>query len=241
MFALVLFGTSTVARKLLPVSEAFASLPGLLAALAALVFAVILESRFSNVSLGQALRSLGFKSGKTNQYLIALAGTLPILGAYLIVIFLLGKSAAFETGALFLLLKLTISQGLIEEAVFRGLLFRHLRANNSFWTAATLSGILFALIHVVNLAKGVSPEILRSLGISIGFGFILTFPLAILFELGAGSLFAGAIFHLAIDSINCFKEVGEPGLPMNIYLASVLLSAIVVVALALMSKALTTD
>ncbi len=162
-----------------------------------------------------ALKQIGFKNGKQNQIFPTTAGVASILVGYFFISLFFHKSAALEVGSLFLSFKLLVSQGLIEEAVFRGLIFRHLRIGRSFWRAATLSGVLFALVHIVNLAKGTSPEIFMAIGISILFGFILTFPLAILFELGAGSIIAGGVFHLAVDSINCFKELGDPGPPMN--------------------------
>ncbi len=72
-------------------------------------------------------------------------------------------------------------------------------------------------------------ELARELGgTSIVFGFILTFPLALLFEIGGDSILGGALFYLAVDSVNWFKEASEPGLPMNIYLGSIFIAAVIV-------------
>lgn len=231
LFAIVLIGTTVITRKVLA-SWQFGganTLTGLLAALAALVLAIIIESRFEQIRILNAFKNLGFIKGNRPQYYLVLIGVIPILLAYFYIIFFIKKSSALEVGAIFLLVKLTISQGLIEEAVFRGLIYRHLRVRNSYWKAATLSGILFALIHVANFSRGMSNEILLSVGISILFGFILTFPLAILFELGNGSILGGAILHLAIDSINCFKEIGEHGKPMNTYLFALIVLSVLIV------------
>ena len=137
---------------------------------------------------------------------------------------------------MWLLIKLAISQGLVEEAVFRGLIFRHLRARYSFWRAATITGILFGLIHLANLANGTSPQILIAVATSVAFGFVLTFPLAMLFELSGGSILAGALLHLAIDSVNCFKEIGENGTPMNVYLFALLISSALILIFTYRSK-----
>lgn len=167
---------------------------------------------------------------------VALLGVLPIVLGYLVIFWGLRKSAALEPSAGFMIIKFIFSQGIGEEVVFRGLIFRHLRRGRSFWPAASLSGLLFAFIHLINLAKGVTPELLIAVATSIAFGFILTFPLALLFELGGGSILGGAIFHVAIDSVNWFTEAGESGAPMNTYLGFVLIAAIVVTLAALKTK-----
>lgn len=236
LVALVLYGLAIASTKAIvamgPPLNGLPGLAGIIAAAGALFVALAIEMRFSNVSWGAALRNIGFKAGNRMQIVPAIAGAACILIGYAVIAGLLHKSTELETGFLFVSIKLLISQGLIEEAVFRGLIFRHLRKSRSFWRAATLSGVLFALIHVVNFAKGISPEILISVAISILFGFLLTFPLALLFEIGSGSLIAGAFLHLAVDSINCFKELGEPGAPMNTYLLFVLLAAFAVIVTA---------
>lgn len=91
-----------------------------------------------------------------------------------------------------------------------------MRKGRSFWNAAALSGLLFALIHIINLVNGTSPEILLGISISIFFGFIL----------------AGALFHFAVDSINYFKELGSSGAPMNSYLAFILIAAALIMLIA---------
>lgn len=243
MIALALVGTSIGSKVVLTKLgwDYPKFMPGFFAALAALIVAVVIESKFSATFLKKAIQNLGFKFGNRVQFKVALFGIVPIILAYLFIVFFLGKPATLNDGAFFLVIKLFISQGLVEEAVFRGLIFRHLRLRNSFWTATTLSGILFGLIHLANLINGTSTEILIAVATSILFGFILTFPLAALFELGKGSIFAGALLHLAIDSINCFKEVGTSGTPMNSYLFSLLISSVVVVFFAFRSKKMSSN
>jgi membrane protease YdiL (CAAX protease family) len=236
IFAVVLFGTAITMQKVVAlIGSPLDQIPGLVgfvAAIAAILTATFIEKIYDRTDLRLAFLSLGFKSGRWQQVIPVIGGLICLSVGYLVIAFALHKSADLVPGASFLLLKLLVSQGLIEEAVFRGLIFRRLRQGRSFWQAAALSGLLFALIHVVNLAKGTTPEIMFSILISILFGFILTFPLAALFELGGGSIWAGAILHLAIDSINCFKDLGEAGLAMNTYLAFLFVAGVVTLILA---------
>ena len=96
---------------------------------------------------------------------------------------------------------------------------------SSCWKAATLSAVLFSLVHLANFSKGFSPQILLAVATSVAFGFVLTFPLCRLFEAGAGSILGGAVLHVAIDSINWFSRAGEPGPGLAVYLVAVAASA----------------
>lgn len=120
------------------------------------------------------------------------------------------------------------AQGVVEEVVCRGFVFRRLRVGRSFGRAATLSAVVFAVVHVSNLVKGVSPEILVGVAISTAFAFVLAFPLASLFERGGGSIIGGAVWLLGIDSINCFVHPSKLGTSMNVYLAGVVVACALV-------------
>lgn len=226
------YGLSIITTKIIAAVgsplDHFPGMAGFVAATGALITAVLIEAIASNVPWKSALTQIGFKAGSCRPVVPVLAGIAVILLGYVGITKFLKQSPELEQGFLFLSFKLLISQGLIEEAVFRGLIFRRLRRGRTFWRAASFGGLLFAFIHMVNFVKGVTPEIMIAVGTSILYGFILTFPLAMLFELGAGSIIAGGVFHLAVDSINCFKNLGSPGAPINIYLGTLIVASVAI-------------
>ena len=203
--------------------------PGLLAAVMALITTVAIEKMHSAVSVTEAIANVGLRAANRKQIPLVLIGTVPLVIGYLIIFFGLKVPPTLVDNAGFVLFKLVIAQGVVEEVVFRGLIFRHFRFRHSFWKSCVLSGVLFSLIHLVNLVNGISTEMLISVATSIVFGFILTFPLALIFETGAGSIIGGGILHLAIDSLNCYKEIGETGIPMTVYLVCLAVSSALIV------------
>jgi membrane protease YdiL (CAAX protease family) len=157
---------------------------------------------------------------------------LPIAAGYGLIFGWLERSTSLEPNAALLAIKFLLAQGLGEELLFRGFLFRRLRETRGFWAAAALSVASFSFAHLANLVRGFSPEALLAVATSVVFAFLLAFPLAALFELGNGSIVAGAIWHLSVDSVNWFQDAGVPGPPLVIYLASLLVSAAVVMIVA---------
>lgn len=86
--------------------------------------------------------------------------------------------------------------GIAEETLFRGYLFGHLRQGRSFWPAAWLSLWPFVLVHVMLFAIFPWPIALASLALAAA----STFPLAHLYELGGGTIWAPAILHFVIQA-----------------------------------------
>lgn len=85
--------------------------------------------------------------------------------------------------------------GIAEEVVFRGFLFRRLRAQRSFRRAALLSAVPFVAVHL---------PLLGSLGAVVGLASIavavsLTFPLAWLFDRSGASIWPPAIVHAVVQ------------------------------------------
>ncbi len=232
LLAVVLVAASLISRQILTnlSVDAHTTLiaSGFIAAVLAFIVTVFLDKKETGLSISQVVSNLGLKLPQKPQVSISILAGLPILIGYLVIVFGLGKTPALETGAGFMAIKIFFSQGFAEEVVFRGFIFRHLRKGRSFLKASFLSAILFALIHLVAFAKGTTPEIIQGVIISITFAFILSFPLAALFEIGGGSILGAALWHTSIDSINWFKELGEPGAPMNTYLGAVFVSSVLV-------------
>lgn len=231
LFAIALVGLSLVATFFLQALGVPAAVgrpaSGFVAAVGALALAAALEMHLSKATFRGALSLLGFKAIGPQQLLPVLDGLAPLAIAYVVIFFVLAKPATLEPGIGFLILKFFFSQGLVEEAVFRGFIYRHLRVGRSYLRAAALSGLLFGVIHLANFTNGFSVPLLIGVSVSVVYGFILTFPLAGLFEISAGSILAASLWHLAIDSINWFHDASE-GSAMNVYLVAVLVSAALV-------------
>ena len=85
--------------------------------------------------------------------------------------------------------------GIAEEALFRGYLFRHLRQGRSFWHAAGLATLPFALVHLYLFWTLPWPLAAASVLLAI----IISFPLAYLFELGGNTIWAPALLHFTIQ------------------------------------------
>jgi membrane protease YdiL (CAAX protease family) len=192
---------------------------------------VALEMRISKVSFTEALQSGGLKRGTSLQIKTALIGLAPLALAYLMLFAALEISADTVPDLPWVMLKFFIAQGLAEEIVFRGFVFRHLRGGRSFLHASTLSAVLFSLIHVANFSHGFSQQMLVAVSLSIVFGFVLTYPLSLLFELGAGSIAGGALLHVGVDSINWFQQAAASGVGLSVYLLGVAGSAAVILIL----------
>ena len=115
--------------------------------------------------------------------------------------------------------------GIVEELLFRGLLFRAL-AKDNVRLAVIISSVTFGLGHILNLFNGVSSDVVVTLcqivsAIAIGFLFV------IICQRG-GSLIPCIIAHSAIDVTSAFAS--EAGLTSGKY---ILFSAIQFVMIAL--------
>lgn len=75
-------------------------------------------------------------------------------------------------------------------------MYRHLRSTRTFWRAASLSALPFALAHAPLLWSLELPVALLALGMAIAWSF----PLAWLFDHAQGSIWPGAILHAAMQN-----------------------------------------
>ena len=85
--------------------------------------------------------------------------------------------------------------GIAEEVLFRGYLFRHVRAGRTFWRAVALATLPFVAVHLLLFATMPWPIALAAVVLSAVVGA----PLAHLFELGGGTVWAPALVHFTIQ------------------------------------------
>jgi membrane protease YdiL (CAAX protease family) len=94
------------------------------------------------------------------------------------------------------LLGLFMQAGVAEEVLFRGYLFNHLRRGRSFWAAAWLSMVPFAVVHLWLFATMPAAVAAAALLLSC----VVALPLAHLFEVGGGTIWPPALVHFVVQA-----------------------------------------
>jgi membrane protease YdiL (CAAX protease family) len=118
--------------------------------------------------------------------------------------------------------------GITEEILFRGFAFHFLNERWSFWKAATISMVLFALMHLLLLFW--LPVVIAIAAIILS--IIASFPMAYLFIKGNQTVWAGAILHSAALATSLFviPEAVSSSLSL-VWIFTVLVAMILVVLL----------
>lgn len=106
-----------------------------------------------------------------------------------------GASVVVDSRWAALLPGLFAQGGVAEEALFRGYLFRRVRAGRTFWHAVALATVPFVAVHLFLFATMPWPIALAAVALSA----IVGAPLAHLFELGGGTVWAPALLHFTIQ------------------------------------------
>lgn len=212
-------------------------LGGIVPALLAVAATVALEMREGGGGgFRGALVGLGLGAPGAGQVKVGAICLLPIMIAYLAIFAGLQIPSDFVPHLPLVILKFVIAQGIAEEVVFRGFVFRRLRSGRSFLRAATLSAVLFSGFHLANFIHGFSLEMLVGVGISMAFSFFVSFPAAYLFERGGNAIWGFGLLHVGIDSINWFARVSEPGLGLAVYLCALIVSSLLVFRLGILLR-----
>lgn len=108
-----------------------------------------------------------------------------------------GVGLTMYPGWLALLPGLFAQAGVAEEVLFRGYLFGQLRDGRSFWKAALIAGGPFVFVHSWLLVTMPWPIAAASIVLSA----VIAFPLARLFDLGGGTIWAPALVHWVVQGV----------------------------------------
>jgi membrane protease YdiL (CAAX protease family) len=167
--------------------------------------AIAAEGLLSGSGPGRSIRALGFAFPRPGAALLALAfaGT-P---------FLFFPALAVSTGEHLTSVPDFAPQaagifaqgGVAEELVFRGFLFRRLRAGRTFWRAAVLSSAPFVAVHGFLFVTLDFEVALLALLLSLS----LSFPLAWLFELAGASVWPPALVHATVQGAAKLSDAGS--------------------------------
>lgn len=158
-----------------------------------------------------AWRSLGLVLPCRRAALAAVGLSLLLLAFYPVYAAATGTPLAFRADALALVPGLLAQGGVAEETLFRGFLFRHVRADHAFWPAAFLSMLPFTAVHLpLFFTQGFAVALVSTL-----LALVISFPLAALFEWGRNSITGPALLHFVIQgSIKVLDVPPERLMPM---------------------------
>jgi membrane protease YdiL (CAAX protease family) len=153
------------------------------------------ERLLTGAGPAQALRRLGLGLPRWSGCFAALVVSLLLILVIPGYAAMTGSSFRMYPGWMSLLPGLFAQAGIAEETLFRGYLFRHVRAGRPFWTAALLAGAPFVLVHLL-LFLTLPWQVAAA---SVLLAWVMTFPLSYLFELGGNTIWAPAFLHFVVQ------------------------------------------
>ena len=166
--------------------------------------ALLVERRLFGTAPRQALAALGFGRPSRRGVLAALLASLVLLAYLPIFMLVTGQPLTLRDGWLWIALGVLLQGGIAEELLWRGYLFRRLRATRSFWRAAAIGMLFMVAQHTLLLWSLPLPIALAALVVALG----TSFPLAYLFELGGNTVWGAALLHAIIQGT--FKVIVVP-------------------------------
>jgi membrane protease YdiL (CAAX protease family) len=182
-------------------------------AICALVLALLFRAErwLTERKLSEIARSLGLGPCAPRALGVAVLLCAALLAFFPLFSRLTGTPLAVRADAAALALGIFAQAGIAEETLFRGFLFRHLRARRPFWRAASLAAVPFVAAHLLLFATLDFTIALAALLVAVS----LTFPLARLFDLAGGAIWPGALLHAVVQGAIKFVEpVAGDSLPL---------------------------
>lgn len=176
-----------------------------LAAVAVVVVTTAVEALYFRRGLAATFRFLGFGVPDRRTLAVTFA-----IGAAMLLYFpvyarITGAGISMPEHAWWKLSGIIALHGLAEEVLFRGFLFRHLRAGRSFHRATWLSLAVFAVAHVYLFTYMPLPVAAFATLLALA----IAFPLAYLFERGNNTVWAPALLHSMVHAVTFFR-ISEP-------------------------------
>ncbi len=168
---------------------------GLVVCAAVLALVLAAERVLTGARLRDCTRALGLGAPAPRALLAGVAMSVALLACLPVLATSTGVELALRPNAAWLALGMLAQGGVAEEVLFRGFMYRHLRATRTFWRAATLSAVPFAAAHVALLFSLDLSVALLALAMAIAWSF----PLAWIFDRAGSSIWPGAILHAVIQ------------------------------------------
>ena len=159
--------------------------------LAIIVLPVPLEMVLYGKTLFQTLSDIGLTRFSWTGIRIVAICLLPLLLFFPLFAVLTNTPLATQTHWQWLIINVLLVNGLAEEIMMRGFVFRHLREGRSFWRAAALSSVYFAAYHLV-LIFTAGPLIgVIAVVVAIPAGLLTAY----VYERGSNTIWGSALFH----------------------------------------------
>lgn len=183
---------------------------GLMVAAATIGAALVLVRMFYARNWRESWITLGL--GRPRWLGVQTAATLCLLLLAVYPVYLAAQGSFFSVypNAGWLALGIFAQAGLAEECVFRGFLYGQLRRRYPFWRAALLSTLPFAAAHLLLFATMAWPIALAALLLSV----VLSFPLARLYDLSGGTIWAPALAHAVVQGAIKLLVIEDPAFPL---------------------------
>jgi membrane protease YdiL (CAAX protease family) len=143
----------------------------------------------------QSLGALGLGRPSRRGLLAALLASLALLAYFPIFVLVSGQPLTLRDSWPWVALGVLLQGGIAEELLWRGYLFRHLRARRSFWRAAALAMLFMVAQHTLLLWVLPLPIAVAALLVAL----LSSFPLAYLFEAGGNTVWGPALLHCVIQ------------------------------------------
>jgi len=209
--------------------------PGRIAASVAIPLAmasvpVALEVLVYGHSWSGALRAIGVTRWHRGGFAVALLYLVPLFAFFPVFAAITGQALAIQPNWFGLTAGAVLNNGINEEIMMRGFVFRRLRQDRTLWRAAALSTVYFAAYHIPLIAT--AGPLIGAIGVVIAVPTgLLT---AYLYERGDRTIWANALVHTGTNAPAFVFTVGGALQPIatTLYLVTsiALSSAIVVVA-----------
>lgn len=164
---------------------------------AVLMVALAVEIGVFRQNWRQALLALGLGWSGWRALGVALLITVLQLAAYPLITWLTGYRWVLPPNWPWTMVGIFALHGVAEEVLYRSYLFGRLRHGRTFWRAAWLAVLLFALSHLPILwSQGLVVG-----GMAVALAISSSFPFAYLYEQGRNTIWAPALVHGAVDTV----------------------------------------
>jgi membrane protease YdiL (CAAX protease family) len=175
----------------------------------------------------QAVQQVGLGIPRWGAVLISLLVSVSLLFFFPIYSSQIHTSLPLNPRWPWMLLGVITGVGITEEILFRGFAFHFLNERWNFWKAATISMVLFALMHLLLLFWLPLVVAIAAIILSI----IASFPMAYLFNKGNQTIWAGAILHSAALATSLFVIPEAVSVSLSLVWIIAILAAMLLVVL----------
>jgi membrane protease YdiL (CAAX protease family) len=147
--------------------------------------------------LPQALGDIGISRFSWTGIRIAAAYFLPLIAFFPIFSLLTHSAVTVQPNWPWRIVNVALVNGLAEEIMMRGFVFRHLRARRAFWRAAALSTVYFTGYHFpLILTAGVVVGII-GVAIAVPMGFLTAYS----YERGSNTIWGPGLLHAVTNGL----------------------------------------